>query len=148
MQLKNSRSIQRIFLDLKKLSKDESTKRKLSFKFESEFLNYQPHLKDFSSEHYKIFDELALKLNLKGSLDDLFRGEVVNKTENRPALHHRYRINQKSLDFNFIKNTKPFIQRIKKEGFKNITQGQQAVWTRSKLLMQFQGLSPFLTTPD
>ena len=34
------------------------------------------------------------------------------------------------------------------EGFKNITQGQQAAWTRTKLLMPFQGLSPFLTTPD
>ena len=34
------------------------------------------------------------------------------------------------------------------EAFKNITQGQQAVWTRTKLLTPFQGLSPFLTTPD
>ena len=72
IQLKNSRSIQSIFSDLKRLSKNETAKRKLSIKFESEFLNYQPNLKDFSAQHYKIFDELALKLDLKVSLNDLF----------------------------------------------------------------------------
>lgn len=138
IQLKNSRSIQRIFLDLKKLSKDESAKRKLSFKFESEFLNYQPHLKDFSSKHYKIFDELAFKLDLQGSINDLFGGEVVNNTENRPALHHQYRINQQSQEFNFKKITEPFIQRIKKGGFKNIiTFGIGGSYEGPKLLKEY-----------
>ena len=138
IQLKNSRSFQSIFSDLKRLSKNETEKRKLSFKFESEFLNYQPYLKDFSAQHYKIFDELALKLDLKGSLDDLFRGEVVNKTENRPALHHQYRINQKSSEFNLIKNTGPIVQRIKKYGFKNIiTFGIGGSYEGPKLLQEF-----------
>ena len=138
IQLKNSRSFQSIFSDLKRLSKNETEKRKLSFKFESEFLNYQPYLKDFSAQHYKIFDELALKLDLKGSLDDLFRGEVVNKTENRPALHHQYRINQKSSEFNLIKNTGPIVQRIKKYSFKNIiTFGIGGSYEGPKLLQEF-----------
>ncbi|MDC0942079.1 hypothetical protein OAS63_02405 [Gammaproteobacteria bacterium] len=136
--MKNSRSIQSIFSDLKRLSKNETPKRKLSFKFESEFLNYQPHLKDFSSKHYKIFDELAFKLDLQGSINDLFGGEVVNNTENRPALHHQYRINQQSQEFNFKKITEPFIQRIKKGGFKNIiTFGIGGSYEGPKLLQEF-----------
>ena len=138
IQLKNSRSIQSIFSDLKKLSKDKNVKRKLSFKFESEFLNYHPYLKDFSSEHYKIFDELALKLNLQGSIDDLFSGEVVNKTENRPALHHKYRNHKQSKEFNFKEITEPFIKRIKKNGFKNIiTFGIGGSYEGPKLLQEY-----------
>ena len=138
IQLKNNRSIQSIFSDLKRLSKNETPKRKLSFKFESEFLNYQSYLKDFSFQHYKIFDELAFKLDLQGSIDDLFSGKVVNKTENRSALHHQYRINQKLPDFNFKKITEPFIQRIKKDGFKNIiTFGIGGSYEGPKLLQEF-----------
>ena len=121
-----------------KLSKDETAKRKLSFKFESEFLNYQPYLKDFSSQHYKIFDELAFKLDLQGSIDDLFSGEVVNKTENRQALHHQYRSNQSSIDFNFKKSTQPFLNRIKKGGLKNIiTFGIGGSYEGPKLLQEY-----------
>tara|TARA_A100001011_G_scaffold142546_1_gene150521 strand:+ start:19 stop:1398 length:1380 start_codon:yes stop_codon:yes gene_type:complete len=120
IQLKNNQSFQSAFSALKKLSKNETVKRKLSFRFESEFLNYQPFLKDFSSQHYEIFDEISHQLDLQGSIVDLFEGEVVNKTENRPALHHQYRINQKSKEFNFKKITQPYIQKIKKDGFKNI----------------------------
>ena len=109
----NKRSIQKTLLDLKKLSKHKIAKKKLSFKFESEFLNYHSFLKDFSSQHYQIFDELAFQLDLQGSIEDLFSGQVVNKTENKPALHHQYRINQKATDFNFKKITAPFIKRIK-----------------------------------
>ena len=82
------------FLELNKLSKSDTSKTKLSFKFESELLNYQPYLKNFSSQHYKLFDELAHQLNLQDSINDLFNGEIVNKTENRQALHHQYRNNQ------------------------------------------------------
>ena len=127
-----------IFSDLKKLSMDKTAKRKLSFKFESEFLNYQPYLKDFSSQHYKIFDELAFKLDLQGSIDDLFAGEVVNKTENRPALHHQYRINKQLQEFNFKKITEPFIKKIKKDGFKNIiTFGIGGSYEGPKLLQEY-----------
>ena len=138
IQLKNSRSVQSIFSDLKKLSRDETAKRKLSFKFESEFLNYQPYLKDFSTEHYKIFDELAFKLNLQGSIDDLFSGEAVNRTENRAALHHQYRNYKHSQEFNFHKTTQPFIKRIKRNGFKNIiTFGIGGSYEGPKLLQEY-----------
>ena len=69
----NKRFIQNTFSDLKKLSKNDITKKKLSFQFDSEFLNYQPYLQDFSSQHYKIFDELASHLDLQNSIENLFK---------------------------------------------------------------------------
>ncbi len=133
-----NKSIKSIFLELKKLSNSDTSKRKLSFKFESEFLDYQPYLKSFSSQHYKLFDELAHRLDLQGSINDLFDGEIVNKTENRPVLHHQYRINQSASEFNFKKITGPFIKRIKKDGFKNIiTFGIGGSYEGPKLLQEF-----------
>jgi len=138
IQLKNNKLIQSAFSDLKKLSKVGVAKKNLSFKFKSEFLNYQSFLKEFSSQHYRIFNEISNQLDLQGSIADLFEGEVVNKTENRPALHHQYRINQKSNEFNFKKITQPFIKRIKKDGFKNIiTFGIGGSYEGPKLLQEF-----------
>ena len=132
------RPIKSIFSDLKRLSKQKTFKRKLSFKFESEFLNYQPYLRDFSSQHYEIFEELAYKLGLQNSIDDLFSGQVVNKTENRPALHHQYRIDPTSNDFNFKNITEPFIKKILKEGFTNIiTFGIGGSYEGPKLLQEY-----------
>lgn len=132
------RPIKSIFSDLKRLSKQKTFKRKLSFKFESEFLNYQPYLRDFSSQHYEIFEELAYKLGLQHSIDNLFSGQVVNKTENRPALHHQYRIDPTSKDFNFKKITEPFIKKILKEGFTNIiTFGIGGSYEGPKLLQEY-----------
>jgi glucose-6-phosphate isomerase len=96
-----NRSTKSIFLDLKKLSKSYNSNKKLSFKFESELLNYQSYLQNFSSQHYKLFEELALKLNLQDSINDLFNGEIVNKTENRQALHHQYRKQSNSFRIRF-----------------------------------------------
>jgi len=151
----DTRSTKNIFSDLRKLSKYGAKKRKLAFKFESEFLNYQPFLKDFSSQHYKLFDELAYNLNLQGSIEDLFSGEIVNKTENRPALHHQYRINAKLEDFNFKKITEPYIKRLKSEGFKNIiTFGIGGSYEGPKLLQEYTKRQPsifnyyFVSGPD
>ena len=150
-----NRSIKNIFSDLNKLSKSDTGKRKLSFKFQSELLNYQPYLKDFSASHYKLFDELALQLNLQGSINDLFDGGVVNKTENRQALHHQYRFNPKAKEFDFKKITEPFIKRIKKDGFKNIiTFGIGGSYEGPKLLQEFTNKQPlklnyyFISGPD
>ena len=133
-----NRSTKSIFLDLKELSKPRNSKKKLSFKFESELLDYHSHLKNFSSQHYKLFEEIAYKLNLQASINDLFNGEIVNKTENRQALHHQYRINQSVLEFDFKKITGPFVKRIKKDGFKNIiTFGIGGSYEGPKLLQEY-----------
>jgi glucose-6-phosphate isomerase len=139
-----NRSIKNIFSELKKLSKSNNSFKKLSFKFESELLDYYPYLKSFSSQHYKLFEELAHKLNLQGSINDLFDGEIVNKTENRQALHHQYRNNQTASEFNFKKITDPFIKRIKKDGFKNIiTFGIGGSYEGPKLLQEFTNKESF-----
>jgi glucose-6-phosphate isomerase len=139
-----NRSTKSIFLELKKLSKSNNSFKKLSFKFESELLDYYPYLKSFSSQHYKLFEELAHKLNLQGSINDLFDGEIVNKTENRQALHHQYRNNQTASEFNFKKITEPFIKRIKKDGFKNIiTFGIGGSYEGPKLLQEFTNKESF-----
>ena len=133
-----NRSIKNIFSELKKLSKSDSAERTLSFEFQSELLNYQPHLKDFSARHYELFDELALQLDLQGSINDLFDGEIINKTENSEALHHQYRFNQKAPEFDFKQITDPFIKRIKKDGFKNIISfGIGGSYEGPKLLQEF-----------
>ena len=133
-----NRSIKNIFSELKKLSKSDSNKKKLSFKFESELLDYHSYLKNFSSQHYKLFEELAHQLNLQDSINDLFDGEIVNKTENRQALHHQYRNNQSVSEFDFKKITGPFIKRIKKDGFKNIiTFGIGGSYEGPKLLQEY-----------
>jgi len=149
------RSTKSILLDLKQLLKSDTSERTLSFKFESEFLDYQPYLKNFSSKHYKLFEELAHKLNLQASIYDLFNGGIVNKTENRQALHHQYRMNQSALEFNFKKITGPFIKRIKKDGFKNIiTFGIGGSYEGPKLLQEYTNKQPskfnyfFVSGPD
>ena len=138
IQLINNKSLKSAFSGLMKLSKSETAKRKLSFKFESEFLNYQPFLKDFSSQHYQIFNEISYQLDVQGSIVDLFGGEVVNKTENRSALHHQYRINNELKGFNFKQIIQPFIHRIKKDRYKNIiTFGIGGSYEGPKLLQEF-----------
>ena len=139
-----NRSTKSIFLDLKKLSKSNNRKKKLSFKFESELLDYQSYLKNFSSQHYKLFEELARTLNLQDSINYLFNGEIVNKTENRQALHHQYRSNQPTPEFDFKKITEPFNKRIKKGGFKNIiTFGIGGSYEGPKLLQEFTNTESF-----
>jgi len=140
----NNRSTKSIFLDLKKLTKPDNSKKKLSFKFESELLDYHSYLKNFSSQHYKLFEELAHELNLQDSINDLFNGEIVNKTENRQALHHLYRNNQSDPEFDFKKTTEPFVKRIKKDGFKNIiTFGIGGSYEGPKLLQEFTNKESF-----
>ena len=140
----NNRSTKSIFLDLKKLTKPDNSKKKLSFKFESELLDYHSYLKNFSSQHYKLFEELAHELNLQDSINDLFNGKIVNKTENRQALHHLYRNNQIDQEFDFKKITEPFVKRIKKDGFKNIiTFGIGGSYEGPKLLQEFTNKESF-----
>ena len=151
----NKKSIQKIHSSLKNLEKTQPTNKKFSFKFESNFLNYQSHLRDFSSEHYKIFDQLYSELDIRRSIDDLFAGREVNNTEKRAALHHQYRQDSTEGDFNFKKITKPFIQMINKGGFANIiTFGIGGSYEGPKLLQEFTQKSSaklnyyFISGPD
>jgi len=151
----NKKSIQKLHSSLGNIAKIQPINRKFSFKYESDFLNYQSHLRDFSSEHYKIFDQLYSELDVRSSIDDLFAGREVNKTEKRAALHHQYRLDSFEGDFNFKKITKPFVQKIKKGGFTNIvTFGIGGSYEGPKLLQEFTQKSSskfnyyFISGPD
>lgn len=134
----NKRSVQQAFSKLKRLSKNDSAIKKIPFKFNSKYLNYQPFLKDFSSQHFQIFDDLANQLEVQNSIANLFDGKIVNKTENCPALHHKYRINKQSENFNYKKITEPFIKKIKKGEFENIiTFGIGGSYEGPKLLQEY-----------
>jgi glucose-6-phosphate isomerase len=134
----NKKSIHKFNSNLKNIAKIHPANKKFSFKYESNFLNYQSYLRDFSSEHYKIFDQLYSELEVQRSIDDLFAGKEVNKTEKRAALHHQYRLDSSEDDFNFQKITKPFVQMIKKGGFTNIiTFGIGGSYEGPKLLQEF-----------
>jgi glucose-6-phosphate isomerase len=151
----NKKSIKKLHSSLKNIAKIQPNNKKFSFKFESTFLNYQSHLRDFSSEHYKIFDQLYSELALGSSIDDLFAGREVNKTEKKAALHHQYRLDSPEDDFNFKKITKPFVQMIKKGSFTNIiTFGIGGSYEGPKLLQEFTKKSSsklnyyFISGPD
>ena len=134
----NKHSIQKLHSSLKNIAKNQPTNKKFAFKFKSNFLNYQSHLRDFSTDHYKIFDQLYSELDLSSSIDDLFTGKEVNQTEKRAALHHQYRLDSPEDDFNFKKITKPFVQMIQKGGFTNIiTFGIGGSYEGPKLLQEF-----------
>ena len=64
----NKLAIRRAHSALKKLSRNRVNARKFRFKFESKFLDYQPFLKDFSSNHYRIFDDIASELAIENSI--------------------------------------------------------------------------------
>ena len=106
-----NRSTKSIFLDLKKLSKSNNGKQKLSFKFESELLDYHSYLKNFSFQHYKLFEELAHQLNLQDSINNLFDGFVCSL---------------EIVDFRFNKN-------LKEIGAYNLiaTNGASEFWIRN-----------------
>ncbi len=69
----NKKSIQKLHSSFKNIAKIQPNNKKFSFKYESNFLNYQSHLRDFSSEHYKIFDQLFSELDIRSG------GETIVK---------------------------------------------------------------------
>ena len=114
----NKKRAQQIFNALNKASKQALQKKKFSFSYKSDFLEYKSYLSSFSSEQYQLFDDLHAELAVQDSVHNLFAGEIVNQTENRPALHHRYRCSDPTPDFNFKKICAPLLKQIKKTNFK------------------------------
>ena len=111
----NKKRAQQIFNALNKASKQALQKKKFSFSYKSDFLEYKSYLSNFSTEQYQLFDVLFNELAVEDSIQSLFGGDIVNKTEDRPALHHRYRAPHPSPEFNFRKICAPLIRQIKKE---------------------------------
>ena len=134
----NKKRVQQVFNALNKTSKYPPQKKKFSFSYKSEFLEYKSYLSNFSSEQYQLFDGLFNELAVQDAIQSLFVGDIVNQTENRPALHHRYRATKPIPEFNFKKLCEPLLQKIKKEKYQNIiTFGIGGSYEGPKLLQEF-----------
>ncbi len=68
-----------------------NNKKQSNYIFENDIFEFESHMDDFNSDFYKELDEKALYEKLQSSIDDLFSGKLVNKTENQAALHPMYR---------------------------------------------------------
>ena len=82
----NKKRAQQIFNALNKASKQSLQKKKFSFSYKSDFLEYKSYLSNFSTDQYQLFDALFDELEIQDSIRSLLNGAIVNKTENRPAL--------------------------------------------------------------
>ena len=134
----NKKRAQQILNALNKTSKTVLHEKKFSFSYKSDFLEYKSYLSNFSSEQYQLFDTLFNELGVQNSIHSLLAGDIVNQTENRPALHHRYRAPDPIPEFNFRKICGSLIKQIKKEKYQNIiTFGIGGSYEGPKLLQEF-----------
>jgi len=134
----NKKRAQQIFNALNKASKQSLQKKKFSFSYKSDFLEYKSYLSNFSTDQYQLFDALFDELEIQDFIRSLLNGAIVNQTENRPALHHRYRCSDPTPDFNFKKICAPLLKQIKKDKYQNIiTFGIGGSYEGPKLLQEF-----------
>ncbi|MDB9838070.1 hypothetical protein OAC49_01650 [Gammaproteobacteria bacterium] len=134
----NKKRAQQIFNALNKTSKRALQKKKFSFSYKSDFLEYKSYLSNFSIDQYQLFDALFDELEIEDSIRSFLNGAIVNQTENRPALHHRYRCSDPIPDFNFKKICAPLLKQIKKDKYQNIiTFGIGGSYEGPKLLQEF-----------
>ena len=134
----NKKRAQQILNALKRTSKTVLHKKNYTFSYKSDFLEYKSYLSNFSTEQYQLFDTLFNELEVQDSIHSLLAGDIVNQTENRPALHHRYRCPDPTPEFNFRKICAPLVQKIKKEKYQNIiTFGIGGSYEGPKLLQEF-----------
>jgi glucose-6-phosphate isomerase len=134
----NKKRAQQILNALKRTSKIVLHKKNFTFSYKSDFLEYKSYLGNFSTEQYQLFDTLFNELGVQDSIHSLLAGGIVNQTENRPALHHRYRCPDPTPEFNFRKICAPLLQKIKKEKYQNIiTFGIGGSYEGPKLLQEF-----------
>ena len=134
----NKKRAQQILNALKRTSKTVLHKKNFTFSYKSDFLEYKSYLSNFSTEQYQLFDTLFNELEVQDSIHSLLAGDIVNQTENRPALHHRYRCPEPTPEFNFRKICGPLIKQIKKEKYQNIiTFGIGGSYEGPRLLKEF-----------
>ena len=74
----NKKRAQQAFNALNRISKNPPQKKKFSFSYKSEFLEYKSYLSNFSSEQYQLFDSLFNELEVQDSIHSLLAGDIVN----------------------------------------------------------------------
>ena len=75
---------------LQELLQDNARVESLSFKAADLFIDFSKQL--ITSETIDLFNALADHTNLEMQIDDLFTGQIINRSENRPALHTALRM--------------------------------------------------------
>jgi len=133
----NKKNISRISKSLIKAGQQLPSDKKFKFSFDSQHLHYQSYLQSFSSDHYLLLDELYEELAVDKSIDRLFSGDFVNASEERPALHHKYRSSSSEFEFNFKKITQKLSTKINNGKYDNIiTFGIGGSYEGPKLLQE------------
>ena len=119
-----------------------------NYQFENDFLYCQSFVKGFVEKNFQEFDEVAKEIGLTKKIDDLISGKIVNNTENKSALHPKYRscdenikISENLIDAE-VKASKFFSSRwneCKNNGYKSInivTLGIGGSFEGPKLLLE------------
>ncbi len=75
-----------------------------SFSYSCEELKYKSFLTGFNNKIFSLFNNYYEEINIPHSVQNLFKGKVVNHTENQAALHHIYRDLYSSAPNNFASN--------------------------------------------
>src|SRR5687768_8180739 len=85
------RNLEMIFMTMQALhmrelfEEDPERFKKFSLQFEDILIDYSKNL--VNDEAMKLLVKLAEETEVKQAIDAMFRGEVINKTENRSVLH-------------------------------------------------------------
>ena len=85
--------------------KDETSKSKgdiYKYIYSNNNIEYRSLLRGFNSKLFSYFKSHYVDLKVKDSIQSLFKGDVVNDTENQAALHHVYRDLYASSPNNFV----------------------------------------------
>ena len=83
---------------------DETSKSKeevYQHLYSNDNLEYKSLLRGFNSKLFSHFKSYYVDLKVKESIQSLFKGGIVNETENQAALHHVYRDMYASSSNNF-----------------------------------------------
>ena len=59
--------------------------------YTTNYLEYKSSLRGFNSKLFSLFKSYYDDLKVSESIQSLFKGDIVNETENQSALHHVYR---------------------------------------------------------
>ena len=62
-----------------------------NYLFENDILHYESLVKEFTDKNFDEFNDIAKSVSLSEKIDDLISGKIVNTSENKAALHPRYR---------------------------------------------------------
>ena len=113
-----------------------------NYSYEDDIFCYEFHNNEFTNDIYQEFNLRAKKLGLDSKIDDLLGGEIINFTENKAALHPKYRKNNGYIE-ELIKSGEIISQEI--IGFKDFSEhivviGIGGSYEGPKLLIESLGL--------